>query len=209
MELLILGGLMLVVLVVLLTVFMSGFQKCPPNTALIVFGAGGREPRIIKGGGTYVLPLIQATRPLSLELMTIDVKSSTPFLSANGVPVFVEAIAQIKVDGDDDSIRTAAEQFLSKDPQEVMSIAHESLVGNLRAIVGSMEVEELIRASDSFTRKLVEVALPDFKKMGLTIVSFHIKEIHDSVGYIEQLGRVAVARAKQKADNAIADFTKS
>lgn len=124
------------------------------------------------------------------------------------MPVFVEGVAQVKVDGDDDSIKTAAEQFLSKDPQEIMGIAHETLIGHLRGIVGTMEVEELIQSTESFSRKVLEITIPDLHKMGLTIVSFTIKEIRDSVGYLEQLGRKQAAETKQKADIGVAEATK-
>jgi flotillin len=140
--------------------------------------------------------------------MTLEIGSSKPFMTRNAVPVFVEGVAQVKVDGDDDSIKTAAELFLSKDPQEIMSIAHDTLNGHLLSIVGTMEIEELIKSVDSWCKRLAEATLPDYHKMGLTIVSISIKEIRDSVGYLEQLGRKEVARAKQQADIAIAEFTK-
>jgi flotillin len=198
-----------ILVVVLFSMFVSMFQKCPPNTALIVYGALSKEPRVVKGGGTTVCPLIESARPLSLEVMTIDVKSSAPIITRTGVPVFVEGVAQVKVDGDDDSIKTAAEQFLSKDTPEIISIAHETLIGHLRGIVGTMEVEELIQSTESFSRKVLEITIPDLHKMGLTIVSFTIKEIRDSVGYLEQLGRKQAAETKQKADIGVAEATRA
>ncbi len=197
-----------ILVAVVFSMFVGMFQKCPPNTALIVFGALSKEPKVVKGGGTCVFPLIESSRPLSLEVMTIDVKSSSPIITRNGVPVFVEGVAQVKVDGDDESIKTAAEQFLSKDSQEIMSIAHETLIGHLRGIVGTMEVEELIQSTESFSRKVLEITIPDLHKMGLTIVSFTIKEIRDSVGYLEQLGRKQAAETKQRADIGVAEATK-
>ncbi|MBX9690632.1 MAG: hypothetical protein K2X27_28210 [Candidatus Obscuribacterales bacterium] len=204
-----LGVMGFIIICVVFSMFVSIFQKCPPNTALIVFGAGGREPRVIKGGGALVIPLIQAARPLSLEVMTIDVKSQAPIITRNGVPVFVEGVAQVKVDGDDDSIRTAAEQFLSKDTAEIIQVAHETLIGHLRGIVGTMEVEELIQSTEAFSKKVLEITIPDLHKMGLTIVSFTIKEIRDSVGYLEQLGRKQAAETKQRADIGVAEATKT
>lgn len=197
-----------VIFAVLASMFVGMFQKCPPNTALIVFGAFSREPKVIKGGGTVVIPLLQAAKPLSLEVMTIDVKSSAPIITKNGVPVFVEGVAQVKVDGDDESIRTAAEQFLSKSVDDVMAVAHETLIGHLRGILGTMEVEEVIQSTESFSRKVQENTIPDLRKMGLTIVSFTIKEVRDSVGYLEQLGRKQAAETKQRADIGVAEATK-
>ncbi len=208
-QVIVIGGMLLVVCAVLFSMFVGMFQKCPPNTALIVFGAFGKEPRVVKGGGTIVVPVLESARPLSLEVMTIDVKSGAPIITRNGVPVFVEGVAQVKVDGDDDSIKTAAEQFLSKDNQEIMGIAHETLIGHLRGILGSMEVEDLIQSTESFSRKVLEITIPDLHKMGLTIVSFTIKEIRDSMGYLEQLGRKQAAETKQRADIGVAEATKT
>jgi flotillin len=205
----ILMGIMpLIVIFVLFSIFVNGFQKCPPNTALIVFGAGGRTAKVVKGGGTYVMPLIQAARPLSLEIMTMDVKSAMPYQTRNGVPLFVDAVAQIKVASDDESILTAAEVFLSKSAEEVMSIAHDTMTGHIRSVLGTLTVEELIKGVDSFCRSVQQETNADYHKMGLVVVSFTVREIRDSVGYLEQLGRVQAARAKQEADNAIARLIK-
>lgn len=204
----VLFGFAFIAICVLFSLVVGMFQKCPPNTALIVFGAFSHQPKVIKGGGTVVLPLLQASKPLSLEVMTIDVKSSAPIITKNGVPVFVEGVAQVKVDGDDESIRTAAEQFLSKSVDDVMAVAHETLIGHLRGILGTMEVEEVIQSTESFSRKVQENTIPDLRKMGLTIVSFTIKEVRDSVGYLEQLGRKQAAETKQRADIGVAEATK-
>src|SRR5438105_13593750 len=94
-------------------------RKVGPNQALIIYGLGtGGQPRVIKGGGTVVLPFLQNARELSLELMSFDVAPTQDLYTRQGVAVNVEAVAQIKVKGDHDSIRTAAEQLLTKDPQE-------------------------------------------------------------------------------------------
>lgn len=205
---LILGGLFIIACV-LFSMGLGMIQKCPPNKALIIFGAYRDKPKVIKGGGALVIPLIETARPLSLEVMTIDVKSNAPCITRSGVPVFVEGVAQVKVAGDDDAIRTAAEQFLSKEPHEVMSIAHETLIGHLRGILGTMEVEELIQSTEGFSRKVLEITIPDLHKMGLTIVSFTIKEIRDTVGYLDQLGRKQAAETKQRADIGVAEATKT
>lgn len=155
-----------------------------------------------------VLPMVQQRNSLSLEVMTIEVHAQAPMITRNGVPLFVEGVAQVKVKGDDVSIATAAEQFLGKSDEEISTIAHESLVGHLRAILGTMTVEELIQSFDSFAQRVQEVSLADLAKMGLTVVSFTIKEIKDSVGYLEALGRQQTAEAKRNADIGVAHATK-
>src|SRR5271163_1344337 len=181
------------------------YQKCSPNQAMIIsgFGAahGERNFKIVVGGGAIVYPMIQQRNSLSLEIMTIEVHAQAPMITKNGVPIFVEGVAQVKVKGDDVSIATAAEQFLGKSDEEIANIAHESLVGHLRAILGTMSVEELIQSFDSFAQRVQEVSLGDLAKMGLTVVSFTIKEIKDPVGYLDSLGKQRTAEAKRSAED--------
>jgi len=179
---------------------------------MIISGWGasqeGRSFKIIVGGGDVMLPMLQQKNVLSLEIMTIEVHAQAPMITKNGVPIFVEGVAQVKVKGDEVSIATAAEQFLGKTEDEIKNIAHESLVGHLRAILGTMSVEELIQSFDSFAQRVQEVSLADLAKMGLTVVSFTIKEIKDSVGYLEALGRQQTAEAKRNADIGVAHAAK-
>ena len=186
----------------------SCFQKCGPNQAMIVSGLftkhGEHDFKIVKGGGAVVIPMLQQRSFLSLEVMTIEVRSEAPIITTNGVPIFVEGVAQVKVNGDEQSIATAAEQFLNKSDEEIKAIAHETLVGHLRAILGTMEVETLIRKFDDFARNVQEVSATDLRKMGLCVVSFTIKEIKDNVGYLDSLGRKKTAETKKEADIGVA-----
>lgn len=194
------------------SILCSLYQKCGPNEAMIISGAvrgtGGHRFKVIQGGGTVVLPLVQQKDILCLEVMTIDVKTNAPIITRSGVPIFVEGVAQVKVKGDSDAIATAAEQFLGKDTDQIEKIAHETLVGHLRAILGTMEVEELIQSFEAFAQRVQEVSINDLAKMGLTVVSFTIKEIGDKVGYIENLGRDRTAEIKRNADIGVANKTK-
>lgn len=214
MEIGIVGGVVICVVVLLFLgwTISSFYQKCGPNQAMIVSGmlAGedDRKFKIVVGGGATVYPVIQQRAFLSLEVMTIEVKSSAPIITRNGVPIFVEGVAQVKVKGDPASIATAAEQFLDKSEDEITQIAHETLVGHLRAILGTMEVEELIQSFDSFAQKVQEVSLADLAKMGLTVVSFTIKQINDKVGYLDALGRKRTAEAMREADIGVANASK-
>jgi flotillin len=208
----VLGSLAVIIGVVLLYMCANLYQKCSPNMAMIISGGGARHGdhnfRIYVGGGTIVWPLFQIRSDLSLEIMTIEVASQAPFTTKNGVPIFVEGVAQVKVQGDDVSIATAAEQFLGKSDDEVKSIAHESLVGHLRAILGTMTVEELIQSFDSFAQRVQEVSINDLAKMGLTVKSFTIKEIKDNVGYLQSLGEKQTAEAKKSANIGVANAAK-
>src|SRR6185369_4616566 len=210
-------SIMAVVLVLMLSllVWASRYTKVGPNQVLIVSGRKHHiaEPdgtvvergfRIVKGGGTFVMPVIEKVDLLSLELLTIDVQTPEVYTS-KGVPVKVDGVAQIKVKGDDISIATAAEQFLSKDTAAIMNIATQTMEGHLRAILGTMTVEEIYQNRDAFAAKVQEVAAGDMANMGLGIVSFTIRDIRDGQGYLDALGKPRIAQVKRDAQIAQAE----
>jgi flotillin len=198
--------------VVILAVFvavLSRYTKVGPNEVLVASGMkhkymdpdGTVRPRgfrIKKGGGTFVVPLLEKVDILSLELMTIDVQTPEVYTS-KGVPVKVDGVAQVKIKGDDISISTAAEQFLSKTTDEIKSVAMQTLEGHLRAILGTMTVEEIYQNRDAFASKVQEVAAGDMANMGLGIVSFTIRDIRDTQGYLDALGKPRIAQVKRDA----------
>jgi flotillin len=199
----------------LIIIWASRYTKVGPNQVLIVSGkkrkitdADGnvREIgfRVVKGGGTFVIPVKEKVDVLSLELLTIDVQTPEVYTS-KGVPVRVDGVAQIKVKGDDISIATAAEQFLSKNTDEIKNIAMQTLEGHLRAILGTMTVEEIYQNRDAFASKVQEVAAGDMANMGLGIVSFTIRDIRDGQGYLDALGKPRIAQVKRDATIAQAE----
>jgi flotillin len=203
------------VVVVLFVFFMfigiwaSRYTKVGPNQVLVISGRKHRmvDPdgtardigfRIVKGGGVFVWPVYEKVDILSLELLTIDVQTPEVYTS-KGVPVKVDGVAQIKVKGDDISIATASEQFLSKGTEEIKNIAMQTLEGHLRAILGTMTVEEIYQNRDAFASKVQEVAAGDMANMGLGIVSFTIRDIRDTQGYLDALGKPRIAQVKRDA----------
>ncbi len=202
-----------IVIVVFLLLYMvfSRYTKVGPNQVLIVSGNKHKLEdgstvgfRIVKGGGTFVWPIFEKVDILSLELLTIDVQTPEVYTS-KGVPVKVDGVAQIKVKGDDVSIRTAAEQFLGKSQDEIRNIATQTLEGHLRAILGTMTVEEIYQNRDAFASKVQEVAAGDMANMGLGIVSFTIRDIRDTQGYLDALGKPRIAQVKRDAQIAQAE----
>ena len=216
------GALIPIVIVVLgvgafllIWMVLSRYTKVGPNDVLIVSGRKHRfvDPdgtvrtrgfRIVKGGGTFVYPIVEKVDILSLELLTIDVQTPEVYTS-KGVPVKVDGVAQIKVKGDDISIATAAEQFLSKGTDDIKNIAMQTLEGHLRAILGTMTVEEIYQNRDAFASKVQEVAAGDMANMGLGIVSFTIRDIRDTQGYLDALGKPRIAQVKRDAQIAQAE----
>src|SRR3954449_5232627 len=196
-------------------IWASRYTKVGPNQVLVISGRKHRMVeadgtirqvgyRIVKGGGVFVLPVFEKVDILSLELLTIDVQTPEVYTS-KGVPVKVDGVAQIKVKGDDVSISTAAEQFLSKGTDDIKNIAMQTLEGHLRAILGTMTVEEIYQNRDAFASKVQEVAAGDMANMGLGIVSFTIRDIRDSQGYLDALGKPRIAQVKRDAQIAQAE----
>jgi len=207
----IIGGVVAVLFVffMFLGIWASRYTKVGPNQVLIISGRKHRmtDPdgvvrdigfRVVKGGGVFVYPVVEKVDILSLELLTIDVQTPEVYTS-KGVPVRVDGVAQVKVKGDDISIATAAEQFLSKGVDEIKNIATQTLEGHLRAILGTMTVEDIYQNRDAFASKVQEVAAGDMANMGLQIVSFTIRDIRDSQGYLDALGKPRIAQVKRDA----------
>jgi flotillin len=207
----VIGGVasILFVIFMFLALYANRYMKVGPNQVLVISGRKHRimDPdgslrdvgfRIVKGGGVFVWPIFEKVDILSLELLTIDVQTPEVYTS-KGVPVRVDGVAQIKVKGDDISISTAAEQFLSKGVNDIKNIATQTLEGHLRAILGTMTVEDIYQNRDAFAAKVQEVAAGDMANMGLGIVSFTIRDIRDNQGYLDALGKPRIAQVKRDA----------
>src|SRR2546425_2352818 len=215
---LVIGGVaaFLFVFFMFIGIWASRYTKVGPNQVLVISGRKNRILeqdgtardvgfRIVKGGGVFVYPVIEKVDILSLELLTIDVQQEQDVYTSKGVPVRVDGVAQIKVKGDDISISTAAEQFLSKQTEEIKNIAMQTLEGHLRAILGTMTVEDIYQNRDAFASKVQEVAAGDMANMGLGIVSFTIRDIKDTQGYLDALGKPRIAQVKRDAQIAQAE----
>lgn len=207
MEVGIIGFLALIfILAVVATVYASRVQKVGPNEVLVISGRKTQDPdtgqetsfRIVKGGRAFIWPILERVDYLSLELFTIEVSIDNVY-TVQGVPIAVEGVAQIKIASDSVSIRTAAERFLSKSEAEIIAVAHETLAGHLRAIVGALTVEEVYRERDKFAQSVQDVSATDLANMGLGIDSFVVKDIRDGEGYLEALGRPQIAAVKRDA----------
>ncbi len=176
---------------------MPGFHTTGPNQALIISG-GGRQPKVIVGGRVFVLPILQRTQKLSLEVMTLTPQTNRVY-TREGVAVSVDGVAQVKVAGGVENILQAAQQFLGKRPNEVADIALQTMEGNQRAILGTMSVEEIYQDREGFAQRVLEVAATDMANMGLEVVSFTIRDIQDEQGYLEALGVPRTAEVKRDA----------
>ena len=196
-------GLMVLVVALLGSFLASMYRKAGPHEALIVYGFRGS--RIVKGHGTVIFPMIEACHELSLELMSFDVAPVQDMYTRQGVAVTVEAVAQIKVKSDMQSIETASEQFLTKTPEQRESLIRLVMEGHLRGIIGQLTVEQIVKEPEMVAERMRSTCADDINKMGLEVVSFTIKEVRDKNEYIVNMGRPDVARIKRDADVAAAE----
>ncbi|CAN5577380.1 flotillin lipid rafts scaffold protein FloT [soil metagenome] len=203
------GGVIAIVVGLVLIIFIlfaliaTMFRKVGPNQALIVYGFGGT--RVVVGGGKVIWPLIQQGRELSLELMSFDVAPTQDLYTNQGVAVNVEAVAQIKVKSDEISIKTAAEQFLTKVPAERDGLIRLVMEGHLRGITGQLTVEQIVKEPEMVADRMRSNVADDMSKMGLEVVSFTIREVRDNNEYIVNMGKPDVASIRRTADIATAE----
>jgi flotillin len=196
-------GLGVLVIMFLFSFLARLYRKAGPHQALIVYGVGGT--RVVKGHGTIVWPMVQVCRDLSLELMSFDVAPQQDLYTKQGVAVTVEAVAQIKVKSDVESILTASEQFLTKTDQEREGLIRLVMEGHLRGIIGQLTVEEIVKQPEMVGDRMRATCADDMSKMGLEVISFTIKEVRDKNEYIANMGKPDVARIKRDADVATAE----
>ncbi|XP_037790909.1 flotillin-1-like isoform X2 [Penaeus monodon] len=176
-----------------------GFVTCGPNEALVISGCCHKKPLLVPGGRAFVWPTVQQVQRISLNVMTLHVESPRVY-TAQGVPISVTGIAQVKVQGQyEEMLLAACEQFLGKSEAEIQQVALETLEGHQRAIMGSMSVEEIYKDRKKFNQNVFEVASSDLINMGITVLSYTLKDIHDDEGYLDALGMARTAEVKRDA----------
>src|SRR6201990_2413060 len=202
-QIVLIAGLGVLALIFLMGILARMYRKAGPNEALIVYGFRG--PRVVVGRGTVVFPMVENCHELSLELMSFDVAPQQDLYTKQGVAVTVEAVAQIKVKSDTESIWTASEQFLTKSDQEREGLIKLVMEGHLRGIIGQLTVEEIVKQPEMVGDRMRATCADDMSKMGLEVISFTIKKVRDKNEYITNMGRPDIARIRRDADVATAE----
>src|SRR3954470_8444360 len=199
----VIGGLAVLTILFAFAVFARLFRKAGPHEALIVYGF--RNTRVVVGSGTVIYPMVESCRQLSLELMSFDVAPQQDLYTKQGVAVTVEAVAQIKVRSDKESILTAAEQFLTKSPDQREGLIRLVMEGHLRGIIGQLTVEQIVKEPEMVAERMRSTCMDDMSKMGLEVISFTIREVRDKNDYIANMGLPDVARIRRDAEIATAE----
>lgn len=190
------GGASVVVLGGLLA---TGYEKAPTDKAYIISGLR-KEPRVVIGRATIKVPFLERKDELVLQLIPIDVKTASTVPTADYINVRVDSNVNIKISKDEELIKLAAQNFLGKDTNYIASIAREVLEGNVREIVGSMKLEEMVKDRQKFAELVKENAEPDLKAMGLEVISFNVQNFIDDNGVIENLGIDNIVSIKKNAE---------
>jgi flotillin len=201
--------IVLVVALALITAFWllsRNYIKVPPNEAAVISGRSRKLPdgttvgyRVVRGGATLIFPFLEKVDYLSLNVITVPLATSRAY-TGQGVPVSVKAVANVKIKGDDESLRAAAERFLGMKPDEFHRLVFQTLEGHLRAILGTLTVEEINNDRQSFAQKLTTEAAGDLEKMGIGVDALTIQEISDDEGYLDALGKRRTAEVQRDAD---------
>jgi len=216
---LIVAGAIIVFFALVILVLALRYRKVGPNEALII--AGGRKHSITLadgtkqkvgyryrlGGGVFVWPGMEKVYVLPMDIIPLTIRTPE-VLTSGGVPIMAEASAQIKIGSSDEAIHLAAEQFLGIGREGVRDVAVNVLEGKVREVIGGMSVEEIYRGRQEFSSRVVKAVQADFAKMGLVMLSFALKDISDTQGYIDSLSKPQIAAAKRDAAIAQAETEK-
>ncbi|XP_047234896.1 flotillin-2a isoform X1 [Girardinichthys multiradiatus] len=185
---------------------MGNCHTVGPNEALVVSGGccGSDQKTYVVGGWAWAWWLISDIQRITLEIMTLQPKCED-VETAEGVAITVTGVAQVKVMTENELLGYACEQFLGKSVMEIKSVILQTLEGHLRAILGTLTVEQIYQDRDRFASLVREVAAPDVGRMGIEILSFTIKDVYDKVEYLSSLGKTQTAAVQRDADIGVAE----
>ena len=199
-----------VVLLVLLLVGVS-YVKAPPNTAFII--TGPFKQRTLIGRAGFRIPGLERVDKIPLSLIQVDIKTASAVPTKEFINIFVDGVANIKIDSSSEALAKASQIFLQQNLDGIKAIAKEVLEGNMREIIGQMRLEELVHNRDLFAEKVKDNAMQDMAKMGLQIINLTIQNFVDNNKVIENLGvdniaqiskNASIARAQAERDVQIA-----
>ncbi len=191
--------------------FILGYLKAPPDTAYIISGLGKR--RILIGKAGWRVPFFERVDKLSLKVMQVDVKTTEAVPTNEFINVSVDGVANIKISSDPELLERAAEALLGMQRNELVMLVTQVLEGNMREIVGSVGLKEMVQDRQGVAKKITENVVPDMEKLGIEVVNFNIQNFKDGAGTIENMGidnveqirkNAQIAKANAQRDIAIA-----
>ncbi len=195
----------------LILLFAIGYLKAPPDTAFIISGMGKR--RILIGKAGWRFPFLERVDRLSLQVMSVDVKTSEAVPTNEFINVMVDGVANVKVSSNPKLLERAAEALLNMKQAQLIAMVTQVLEGNMREIVGSVGLKEMVQDRQGVAKKVAENVIPDMEKLGIELVNFNIQNFRDNAGTIENMGidnveqirkNAQIAKANAQRDIAIA-----
>jgi len=184
---------------------MGNVHTCGPNECIVISGGcfGSTGKNMVTGSWAWAWWLVTDVQKMSLEVMTLNPVCDN-VETKQGVPLTVTGVAQVKIMKNPELLGIAAEQFLGKREDEITDTILQTLEGHLRAILGTLTVEEVYKDRDQFANLVREIAAPDVGRMGIEILSFTIKDVYDNVEYLASLGKTQTAVVKRDAEIGVA-----
>src|SRR5262245_57719363 len=182
------------------------YKRCPSNRILVIYGktGAGRSAKCVHGGGTFVIPLIQAYDYLDLDPMQIEIPLQGA-LSIENIRVAVPSVFTVAIGTDEAAMNNAAIRLLGLETPDIVKQAEDIIFGQLRQVIASLAIQDINRDRDLFLEKIQASLEPELKKIGLVLINVNIKDITDESGYIEAIGRKAAAVAIKQAEIDVAD----
>jgi flotillin len=206
-----LSGAALAALVVsgIVLLFVSRYKRCPANKILVISGSvgSGNAAKCISGGGAFVWPVIQEYAYLSLDPIRMDVPLGDA-LSLENIRISVPAVFTVAIGTEPEVRQMAAIRLLNMTHDAIEGTAHDIIVGQLRAVIASMTIDEINRDRDGFLHKVQHQLEPELRKIGLVLLNVNIKDLRDASGYLEALGKQAAQQAIQQARGDVAEQEK-
>ena len=205
------GVIILIVIALVIIVIISSYVKAPPDTAFII--TGPRRQRVLIGKAGFRIPGLERVDKIPLSLIQVDIKTASAVPTREFINIFVDGVANIKIDSSPEALARASQIFLQQDLEGIKAIAKEVLEGNMREIIGQMKLEELVHNRDLFAEKVKDNAMQDMGRMGLQIINLTIQNFIDNNKVIENLGvdniaqiskNASIARAQAERDVQIA-----
>ena len=188
---------------IVLLLLILGYLKAPPDTAYVISGLG--KKRILIGKAGWRVPFFERVDKLSLRVMQVDVKTTEAVPTNEFINVSVDGVANIKISSDPELLKRAAEALLGMRQQELISLVTQVLEGNMREIVGSVGLKEMVQDRQGVAKKITENVVPDMQKLGIEVVNFNIQNFKDAAGTIENMGIDNVEQIRKNAQIAKAN----
>lgn len=194
----IIAGAVAAIVILVVLIFMAGYVKASPDTAVIISGLR-KNPKVLIGKAGIKIPFLERKDELNLQLIPIDVKTSNAVPTADYININVDATVNVKISDNEERLKLAAQNFLNKNAEYIGRVAREVLEGNVREIVGKMALEEMVSDRQKFAFLVKENAEPDLAAMGLDIISFNVQNFVDGNGVIENLGVDNIVKIQKNA----------